>query len=115
MGRKRVNVRLFDILDAIAAIGRHLKTEPLETFETNELVYRAVERELEILSEASRHIPDEMKVKHPGIPWRQVADIGNVLRHVYDTVDPELIRSVIRKDIPELENTIRKMLTEAED
>jgi uncharacterized protein with HEPN domain len=44
----------------------------------------AMERYLERLSEASRHVPQELKEKHPEVDWRGVADIGNVLRHAYD-------------------------------
>jgi len=40
-----------------------------------------IERCLEIISEASRHIPDDAKARHPEIPWRRVADIGNRIRH----------------------------------
>ncbi len=46
----------------------------------------AVERYLERLSEASRHVPETLKQKHPNIDWRAIADIGNVLRHAYDTI-----------------------------
>ncbi len=46
----------------------------------------AVERYLERLSEASRHVPDALKEKHPNIDWRGVADLGNVLRHAYDAM-----------------------------
>jgi uncharacterized protein with HEPN domain len=45
-----------------------------------------VERGLEIVSEASRHLPDDMKARHPEIPWRKLAGIGNVLRHEYTRV-----------------------------
>lgn len=50
----------------------------------------ALERFLEIISEASRYIPAEFKAKNPQIPWRKVVDFGNVLRHGYHAVRIDL-------------------------
>lgn len=65
-----------------------------------------VERNLEIISEAGRRIPDDLKALHPHIPWRQVADIGNVLRHEYQRIDPEELRLVVERDLPPLEQAV---------
>jgi uncharacterized protein with HEPN domain len=46
---------------------------------------------LEIISEASRRLPDEMKARHGNIPWRDIAAAGNVYRHEYDDVSPALV------------------------
>lgn len=51
----------------------------------------AFERFVEIISEASRHLPDAIKDKHPTIEWRNVADIGNHLRHAYHRADAEIL------------------------
>lgn len=50
-----------------------------------------VKRDAEIISEASRHLPDAMKARHPGIPWPKVAGIGNVLRHDYERVAHDVL------------------------
>jgi uncharacterized protein with HEPN domain len=49
---------------------------------------QAVERRIEALSEASRHVPEAMKADRAEIPWRGIAGIGHILRHVYDRVRP---------------------------
>nr|WP_294507592.1 HepT-like ribonuclease domain-containing protein [uncultured Rhodopila sp.] len=41
---------------------------------------------LEIISEASRRLPEEMKSRHPSIPWRNVGAAGNIFRHEYEKV-----------------------------
>ena len=49
---------------------------------------------LEIISEASRSIPEEMKTLEPDVPWREIAGIGNVLRHDYGVVKPDILWGV---------------------
>ncbi len=83
--------RLLDVLDAIdkarTAVGSRFATE----------------RAIEIISEASRHIPDDLKATAPDIPWRDVADIGNFLRHVYERTDPKIVWTVVKFRLAALE------------
>ena len=53
-----------------------------------------LERALEVIPEASRHIPDGRRVRHPQIPWPNIKAIGNILRHEYEGVEPEVIWDV---------------------
>ncbi len=71
-----------------------------------------MERYLKRLSEASRHIPQELKDKHPEIDWRGVADIGNVLRHAYDQVSDRRIWEAMTEDLPPLKAAIEAMIAE---
>jgi hypothetical protein len=59
---------------------------PLDVFETDWQTQWLVERGVEIISEASRHLSDELKARHPRIPWGKVAGIGNILRHNYENI-----------------------------
>jgi uncharacterized protein with HEPN domain len=78
--------RLSDIVEAI----EHIRTETagvtLDAFEPDWRKRWLMERGLEIISEASRHLSDELKARHPEIPWSKVAGIGNILRHEYERV-----------------------------
>jgi uncharacterized protein with HEPN domain len=78
--------RLKHIVDAIFYLRSDLQDATLESFAADRQKRWQVERGLEIVSEASRHLPEEMKARHPQIPWRKVAGIGNVLRHEYTRV-----------------------------
>jgi len=69
-----------------------------------------VERGIEIISEASRHLPDALKARHSEIPWRKVAGVGNVLRHEYERIAPEVLWSVAHDDLPTLEQVCRDEL-----
>jgi uncharacterized protein with HEPN domain len=70
----------------------------------------AIERSLEIISEASRHLSDEMKATEVAVPWRQIADIGNVLRHAYEHVDPATLWALLGKDLPQLQDAVKRLL-----
>ena len=70
----------------------------------------ALERFLEVISEASRHLPDAWKSEHPAIPWRRVHDLGNVIRHAYDQVDLGILWDITEKDLAELELAVDAML-----
>jgi uncharacterized protein with HEPN domain len=74
----------------------------------------AVERNIERISEASRHIPRSVKAKHPEIPWRKIAGIGNILRHAYPIVDDSLVWEVVVRDLPPLRATVEQMLAEVD-
>jgi uncharacterized protein with HEPN domain len=69
-------------------------------------VRQSVERSLEIVSEASRHLPDEVKQTRPEIKWRQVADFGNVLRHTYFSIDNSIVWQIIQKELRELREAV---------
>ena len=94
--------RLEDILEAIDEAQRFTAGMRFEDYLANPLVRRGVERCIEIVSEASRHIPAKRKAAHPEVPWRNIADIGNVLRHGYRLIDHDLIWAVVREHLPAL-------------
>lgn len=83
-----------------------------EHYMAEPMTRRAVERSIEIISEASRYIPDDLKSKYSSVPWRKVAGIGNVLRHGYKLVDDHELWDVITHDLPPLKATIETMLLE---
>ncbi|MFZ1774083.1 MAG: HepT-like ribonuclease domain-containing protein [Rhizobiaceae bacterium] len=88
---ERTIFRMHDVVDAISQIDLLLKDTGLDDLLADRVRRAAYERFLEILSEASRHIPDVMKAEEPGIPWARIAGIGNHLRHAYHRVDAEIL------------------------
>jgi uncharacterized protein with HEPN domain len=104
--------RVRDAKQSILAIRDLLKDQTFESMYADAVVRAAFERFLEILSEASRSIPDQWKQDHGAdIPWRQVADLGNVLRHAYHRTDARMLWAVYENDLTSLELAIDSMLT----
>jgi uncharacterized protein with HEPN domain len=92
---------LTDIVEAIERIHSVLGDMSLEAFENDWQRQWLVERGIEIVSEASRHLTDELKARHPAIPWQKVAAIGNVLRHNYENIAAPVIWKLVQADLPE--------------
>jgi uncharacterized protein with HEPN domain len=102
--------RLADIVEAIEHIGSVMAGLTLDAFEADWQKRWLVERGVEIISEASRHLPEEMKARHPEIPWAKVAGIGNVLRHEYERIAPDVLWRLSRDEILPLEKACREEL-----
>lgn len=102
--------RLKDIIEAIGFIQSDMENVALDDFAADRRKRWQVERGLEIISEASRHLPDDMKGRHPQIPWHKVAGIGNILRHEYSRVAADALWRLVRDDLAGLDASCRDEL-----
>lgn len=101
--------RLLDIIENTEAALRFVHDLDSRQFAQDQKTHYAVVRALEIISEASRHLPDDLKARHTGIPWRAIRDAGNVYRHGYLSVSLEVVWETVTRDLPPLREA---MLTE---
>jgi uncharacterized protein with HEPN domain len=106
--------RLTDIIEAVERINGVLANVSLEAFENDWQRQWLVERGIEIVSEASRHLPDDLKARNPEIPWQKVAGIGNVLRHNYESIAAPVLWKLVQADLPILEKACRSELAAEE-
>ena len=83
----------------------------VEEFEQDILRVYAVTRSLEIISEASRRLSDELKARHPHIAWREMAGAGNVYRHGYGGVAAKRIWETVRIALPPLHKAVQEELS----
>ena len=104
--------RIGHILDAIDKIKKGVTGHTRDSFAQDMFMRLAVERLLEVISEASRFIPNEVKTKNPIINWRGLADLGNRLRHAYHQTDAGLLWAMIEHDLPRLETFIQAISQE---
>lgn len=105
--------RLTDMKGAVGEIRKLLAGKTVDSLVNDNAARAAFERFLEILSEASRSVPADWKDEHPEIPWRQVADLGNFIRHVYHKVDVEILWAIYEKDLDELERVVDLLIARA--
>ena len=110
MATRSLVPRLTDIIEAIERIRIVVGDISLDVFETEWQRQWLVERGVEIISEASRHLTDELKARHPEIPWQKVAGIGNVLRHDYESIAAPVMWKLVQADLPLLEKVCREEL-----
>lgn len=113
MAERIVSPNLIDIVEAIDRIRASLTGLSLEDFENSWEKRWLVERGIEIISEASRRLPGDLKDRNPGIPWRKVAGVGNIIRHDYERVAPDVLWKLIQDDLPTLEKVCRAELSAA--
>ena len=66
------------------------------------------EQGIEIIAEASRHLPEDLKARHPKFPLPKAAGIGNVLRHEYERIAHDVLWRVVHDDLPPLEKACRE-------
>jgi uncharacterized protein with HEPN domain len=107
--------RLTDIVEAIELIRSEMAGVTLEAFEPDIRKRWLVERGVEIISEASRRLNDDLKARHPEIPRPKVAGIGNVLRHNYESIAAPVMWALVRDDLPTLETVCRDELATETD
>jgi uncharacterized protein with HEPN domain len=99
MPSKNPSQRLRDIVDNVDAITSFVLGMDRDEFAMDQKTVYAVVRGLEIISEASRRLPDDLKARHRAIDWVAVSAAGNVYRHEYEGVDVDLIWRTVKHDL----------------
>jgi uncharacterized protein with HEPN domain len=105
---------LRDILGAIGEIEDYVAGMDLGAYLADGRTRGSVGRCIEIISEASRKVPDDIKARHPQIPWPAIRGIGNMLRHEYGAVDDEIMWQAATKSLKELEPVIKQLIADLE-
>jgi uncharacterized protein with HEPN domain len=100
---------LHEIIVAIDGIQIAVAGKTFADFQKDWLLRHGAQRAIEIISEASRHVPDHLKTMHPSIRWRSIAGIGNVLRHEYHSISDKVIWKVIKDELPPLKAAVSTM------
>jgi len=106
-------LRLEDILEAIATIDRYATGMDYEAFRADSKTVDAVVRNLEIIGEAARHVPDAIRKRYSDVPWARMRDMRNVLIHEYSGVSVSIVWQTVRDDLPPLVPLLRRILEQA--
>ncbi len=112
---RKVGHALHDILEAIARIEEITQNKSFADFANSWQLRWLVQRAIEIISEASRAIPDELAHRRPEIPWPRVRGIGNVLRHEYSGLSDRIVWNVVVDELPRLKAAVEAIGTEIDE
>jgi uncharacterized protein with HEPN domain len=102
MPKRDPDLLIEDMLAAARKIERYTDGMDQEQFRRDEKTVDAVVRNLEILGEAARQLPEDFIARHPDVPWRQIAGLRNRIVHEYFGLDLDLIWQVTRYDLVQL-------------
>ncbi len=114
MPERDVRLFLLDMLESIAKIERYIDSLDKAAFVANDMALDAVTRNLEIIGEAARQIPETLRERYPLVPWRRVVGLRNVVIHQYFAVDPDIIWTIATQQLPELKTLLQTMLRDLE-
>lgn len=101
---------LSDIRDAIEKIYGFVGSMSFETFSQDAKTIDAVVRNIEVIGEAARHIPEPLRLAYPTVPWKQVVGARDKVVHEYFGIDLEVIWKTIQDDLPILKREIDQMI-----
>jgi uncharacterized protein with HEPN domain len=100
MPSESLSLVLYDIRDNILFAQEFAARLDFQSFKESRLHFYAVTRALEIISEASRRLPEDMRERHPHLPWRNIRDVGNFYRHHYDNVAESYVWNTVHEHLP---------------
>ncbi|OPY36406.1 MAG: hypothetical protein A4E35_01945 [Methanoregula sp. PtaU1.Bin051] len=111
---KDSRVYLNHILDEIELIRSVCTDLSFDDFRASKEKEHTITRSLEIIGEAAKNVPEQVKKKHPEIPWKFMAGLRDKIIHGYFAINYDIVWDVITRKIPDLEPKIREICEEQE-
>ena len=113
--KRKVEFFLKDILQSISDIEAFVGQMSKDDFLKDRKTQSAVVRQIEIIGEAIKYLPVELKATYLHVPWKEIAGMRDVIIHEYFGVDTDLVWNAIKNDVPFLEREIKEMIQSTED
>lgn len=110
MSKRDWKVLFEDILESAEKIEQYTDGISFDDFAMNSMIMDAVIRNIEIIGEASKNVPDTVKEKHPGIPWNKLGGIRNRIVHEYFGVDINIIWFIVSNELSQLKQWLKEGL-----
>jgi uncharacterized protein with HEPN domain len=103
-------IRIEDILESISKIHRYLEGLSFDQFSEDDRTVDAVVRNFGIIGEAVLHVPENIRLAHPELPWPQMRGLRNLVIHEYFGISLEILWNTAQKDLSPLVNPLRQLL-----
>lgn len=110
--QREYRVYLDDIIESTERIEKYTNGISYEDFSGSSIYIDAVARNLEVIGEAVKNLPSEIKQKYPEIEWKKIAGMRDILIHEYFGIDSKIIWDIIVNKLPELKKSVKKILLE---
>jgi uncharacterized protein with HEPN domain len=111
--RRDYKVFLQDVLDAIANVAEFVGAMTLDEFKSDKKTLHAVVRNLEVIGEAVKGVPSEVRQRHPRVPWQRIAGLRDILIHHYFEIDVDIVWDIVQTKLPELRQLLQTILSES--
>ena len=105
-------VYLEDILEATRKITTYTDSLSKAVFLEDEKTLDAVVRNLEVIGEAVKKLPEDLRARHSGVEWKKIAGLRDILIHEYFGLDAEIVWDIVRNKVPALDREVRTMMNE---
>ena len=108
------NLRLYlsDILTSIGKIERYTAGMSYEQLIADELTFDAVVHNLQIIGEAVKNIPPEIRDHYPQVEWRKISGLRDIIAHAYFTIDDQIVWDIIQNKLSDLHNNIEQIISD---
>jgi len=115
MKKRNSKLYLKDILDSIEKIEDYTKDLTFQEFPANKMAVDAVIRNFEIIGEAGKNIPDDLKNSHSEIPWKEMTGMRDKMIHQYFGIDLDIIWKTLKDRLPQIKILIKNIYHIEED
>ena len=99
--KRRFDIYLDNILISISRIDEYIGDMDFIEFKRNYLIVDAVIRNFEIIGEASKNIPESIRLRYPSVPWKKMIGLRNLISHEYFGADYEMIWTITKESLPQ--------------
>jgi uncharacterized protein with HEPN domain len=108
-------VSLADLLEAAEWIETYVAGMTLEQFRADRKTRDAVVRNLEVVGEAVKNVPQDVRGRYPHVPWQRIAGLRDILIHEYFGIDEEIVWDIVQNKLPSLKDQVTAIVNEQDD
>lgn len=113
MSKREWKLFIEDILESIRLIKNYVENMGFDDFKNDRKTIDAVVRNFEIIGEASRFIPDEIKEKYENVDWKGIVGLRNRIAHEYFDISLSIVWHIVMKELPTLEDQMKEILDQS--